>query len=151
MLNQLGHNYAIKCVELIIIADESKLVNGLGERSPLPVEVIPFARPVVARAIKKLGGDPMLRKNEAEEIYHTDNKNEILDCKFADGIADARQMELDLDAIPGVVESGLFIDLCQIVVGRVFVDGLPGIVDGVFESRVQPFPDHLLGAGERSR
>ena len=46
--------------------------------------------------------------------YHTDTGNEILDCVFPDGISDPATLEAELDRIPGVVESGLFVGLAQI-------------------------------------
>ena len=57
-----------------------------------------------------------MRKTDAGEVYRTDNGNEILDCRFADGIADAPALEQTLDRIPGVVETGLFIGLAHAVV-----------------------------------
>ena len=85
----------------ICIADESKLVATLGE-FPLPVEVIPMARSHVAREIVKLGGDPVYRHGVV-----TDNGNVILDVHNMQ-IHDPRGLEEQLNAIVGVVCSGLF-------------------------------------------
>lgn len=85
----------------ICIADESKLVDTLGQ-FPLPVEVIPMARSHVAREIVKLGGDPVYR-----EGCVTDNGNVILDIHNMQ-IHDPRKLEEQLNAIVGVVCSGLF-------------------------------------------
>lgn len=85
----------------ICIADESKLVHTLGS-FPLPVEVIPMARSHVARAIVKLGGDPVYR-----EGVTTDNGNIILDVHNLQ-IVDPRGLEEKLNAIVGVVCNGLF-------------------------------------------
>lgn len=85
----------------ICIADESKLVDTLGE-FPLPVEVIPMARSHVARQIVKLGGDPVYR-----EGCITDNGNVILDVHHLQ-IHDPRTLEEQLNAIVGVVCNGLF-------------------------------------------
>ncbi len=85
----------------ICIADDSKLVDTLGE-FPLPVEVIPMARSHVARAIVKLGGDPVYRDGVV-----TDNGNVILDVHNMQ-IHDPRTLEEQLNAIVGVVCNGLF-------------------------------------------
>ncbi len=87
--------------EFVCIADESKMVNVLGQ-FPLPVEVIPMARSHVARQIVKLGGDPVYR-----EACVTDNGNHILDVYNLE-ILDPRQLEHDLNQIVGVVTNGLF-------------------------------------------
>ena len=100
----------------VIVVDRSKVVERLGVRFALPVEVVPFARPAVARRITALGATCTLRRGAAQETLLTDNGNEILDCRFSGGIADARALERTLDAIPGVVESGLFIGLAHALV-----------------------------------
>ncbi|MEQ1895702.1 MAG: ribose-5-phosphate isomerase RpiA, partial [Planctomycetota bacterium] len=100
----------------VIVVDRSKVVERLGLRFLLPVEVVPFARATVARKIAQLGATWTLRMREAREVYLTDNGNEILDCKFPGGIADAPALERALDEIPGVVESGLFIGLAHALV-----------------------------------
>ena len=87
--------------EFLCIADESKLVNQLGA-FPLPIEVIPMASNYVSREIIKLGGNPILRKNQK-----TDNGNIILDINdFA--IEDPAAIEMALNMISGVVTNGLF-------------------------------------------
>jgi ribose 5-phosphate isomerase A len=87
--------------EFICIADESKLVQTLGN-FPLPVEVIPMARSYVARALVKLGGDPIYREGVV-----TDNGNVILDVyNFA--ITQPLAMEAKINNITGVVTNGLF-------------------------------------------
>ena len=87
--------------EFLCIADESKLVNQLGA-FPLPVEVIPMASNYVSREIIKLGGNPILRKNQK-----TDNGNVILDINdFV--IEDPTSIETALNMISGVVTNGLF-------------------------------------------
>jgi ribose 5-phosphate isomerase A len=99
-----------------IVVGRAKLVERLGTTFLLPVEVVPFARPVVARAIKAMGADPILRLAGPDQPFMTDNGNEILDCKFPEGIKDAPALETELDKIPGVVETGLFINLAQVCV-----------------------------------
>ncbi|NRB37763.1 MAG: ribose-5-phosphate isomerase RpiA [Pseudomonadales bacterium] len=87
--------------EFVCIADESKLVNCLGE-FPLPVEVIPMARSHVARELIKLGATPVYR-----EGVITDNGNIILDLKNF-SIPNALDVENAINSIVGVVTSGLF-------------------------------------------
>jgi ribose 5-phosphate isomerase A len=104
--------------EEAIVVGASKVVSRLGTTFPLPVEVAPFARVPVARALARLGCEPVLRQ-AGERIYATDNGNLILDCRFARGIEDAAELERHIDSIPGVVESGLFIGLAHVLyVGR---------------------------------
>ena len=84
-----------------MIKDQSKLVDTLG-KFPLPVEVIPMAREQVARSLRALGGDPVLRQN-----CITDNGCEILDVHGLK-ITDPKALEDQINAIPGVVTVGLF-------------------------------------------
>ncbi|MET0090205.1 MAG: ribose-5-phosphate isomerase RpiA [Candidatus Thiodiazotropha sp.] len=85
----------------VCIADQSKLVDILG-RFPLPVEVIPMARSHAARQIVKLGGTPVWR-----EGFITDNGNAILDVHNLE-IMKPREMEQAINAIAGVVTTGIF-------------------------------------------
>ncbi len=85
----------------VCIADASKQVATLG-RFPLPVEVIPMARALVARELAKLGGHPRLR-----EGFITDNGNLILDVAGLT-IVDPPALETAINQIPGVVTNGLF-------------------------------------------
>ncbi|MDH5447327.1 MAG: ribose-5-phosphate isomerase RpiA [Gammaproteobacteria bacterium] len=88
--------------KFVCIADESKLVDRLG-KFPLPVEVIPMARSLVAREIiKKIGGEPVLR-----EGFTTDNGNIILDIHNLDIMEPVKTEEI-LNGITGVVTNGLF-------------------------------------------
>lgn len=100
----------------VIIADEGKLVERLGTRAPLPVETVPFAAPFVERRLQDLGCEPQLRLDADGAPYTTDNGNRILDCRFADGIADADALEKAIAAIPGAVESGLFVGLAHLAI-----------------------------------
>lgn len=85
----------------VCIVDDSKLVEVLG-RFPLPVEVIPMARELVARKLRAMGGDPRERRG-----FITDNGNVILDVHGLH-IAHPREMETRINQIPGVVTVGLF-------------------------------------------
>jgi len=87
--------------EFICIVDDSKLVATLGA-FPLPVEVIPIARGLVARALVGLGGTPVYRNG-----FVTDNGNIILDVHGLD-LADPPNMEQRINNIVGVVCNGIF-------------------------------------------
>ena len=87
--------------EFICIVDKSKLVKKLGT-FPLPVEVIPESRSMVARKITAIGGRPVYRNN-----FLTDQNNHILDVHNMD-ISDPARLEEILNNIPGVIENGIF-------------------------------------------
>ena len=87
--------------EFICIVDESKKVNRLGS-FPLAIEVLEYARSVVAREIVKLGGKPTYRTG-----FVTDQGNQILDVLNLD-YAVPYELEIRLNRIPGVVENGIF-------------------------------------------
>ena len=98
--------------EEIIIADESKLVDILGTKSALPVEIVPFARKVCEDAISDMCQSFVLRGGEDDRPYTTDNGNYILDCTF-ESIKNPGDLDRALNCIPGVVENGLFIGLAS--------------------------------------
>lgn len=100
----------------VIVVGRNKVVQRLGTTFPLPVEVVPFALPVVERMLRANGAEPVERRSGDGSPYRTDNGGAILDCRFAEGIEDARDLESRLALLPGVVESGLFIDLADVVV-----------------------------------
>ena len=97
-----------------IVVDPSKLVRVLGVAFRLPVEVVSFAWRPVLRALEGMGGNGSLRAMRGE-VYVTDNGNSILDVAFAGGIPDPPALEREIDAIPGVVESGLFVGLADVL------------------------------------
>lgn len=101
----------------IIVVDESKLVELLGTKAPVPVEVIQFAWNTCKTKLESLQCEPILRKdkNNPQLSYVTDNDNFILDCKF-NGIQSPIELELKLNNIPGVIENGLFLNLTDLVV-----------------------------------
>ncbi len=117
--------------EVAIMVDHTKLVPELGHRSAIPVEVVPFARPVIARQLTEQGFGVVLRgAGSAAGTAHTDNHNEILDLRPPRPVTDAAGLEATLHAIPGVVETGIFVGLAH----RVLV-GLPdGSVQEVLPS-----------------
>jgi ribose 5-phosphate isomerase A len=105
---------------MIVIADESKWVDPLGSY-PLPVEVIPFGmaatRHAIAKAFAKAGvaGEMAVRKAKNGHVFVTDGGHWIVDAHLG-RITDAPRLAGLLNAIPGVVEHGLFIGLADIAV-----------------------------------
>jgi ribose 5-phosphate isomerase A len=99
--------------QLVIVADASKQVQVLG-KFPLPVEVIRFARALVAKRITALGAEVSVRTNADGTPYVTDENNHVLDCRFG-RIPDADGLAQELSEMPGVVEHGLFIGLASVV------------------------------------
>jgi len=102
--------------ELIIVADENKKVKVLGENNhPVPIEVIPFAAKPVMRKIKEMGGTPVLRESRGKVgPVITDNGNVIIDADFG-LLQNPTELELKLKSIPGIVETGLFIKMADVV------------------------------------
>ena len=101
---------------VVIILTGGKCVQRLGDSFALPVEVLPFALSMVKGRLPALGADPVERKAADGSSYRTDNGCAILDCRFPGGIEDPAAMELALDRIPGVVETGLFVGLAHALV-----------------------------------
>jgi ribose 5-phosphate isomerase A len=106
--------------QMIVIADASKHVETLGH-FPLPIEVIPFGWQTTKTLVEEtlIGMDVLGRQVSLRMIgdapYYTDEGNHILDLHL-NRIGNARQLSLVINQIPGVVENGLFIDICDIVV-----------------------------------
>jgi ribose 5-phosphate isomerase A len=98
--------------QMIVVADESKQVQGLG-KFPLPVEVIPFAQALIAKRISALGAEVQLRRDGAGNAFLTDQNNHILDCRFGE-IRDPDTLGRQLSDMPGVVEHGLFIGMASL-------------------------------------
>ncbi|MCL3882382.1 ribose-5-phosphate isomerase RpiA [Marivita sp. GX14005] len=108
--------------QVVIIADAAKEVGTLGA-FPLPIEVIPFGWTTTQMLVEELlvSADVMGRKitlrMNGEEPFRTDEGNHILDLHLS-RIGNARQLAMALNQMPGVVENGLFIDLCdKVIVG----------------------------------
>jgi ribose 5-phosphate isomerase A len=99
--------------QMVVIADSSKQVAVLG-KFPLPVEVIKFARPLVAKKIAAMGAKVTLRTTKSGEPFITDEGNHILDCNFGQ-IPDPPALARKISDTPGVVEHGLFINLASVV------------------------------------
>jgi ribose 5-phosphate isomerase A len=102
----------------VVVVDASKAVSRLGERSPVPVEVVRFGHEVTARRLAALSGSPVLRAGSDGKPFITDNGNLIYDCHTGP-LADPRAFGSALKSIAGVVESGLFLDgVEQVIVGE---------------------------------
>lgn len=93
----------------VVIATRDKLVDRLGDTFPLPLEVVPFATVPVRRAVLELGFDEVTVRGDG--AYRTDNGNAILDARVTGGIADPAVTDLQLLQLPGLAETGLFVEL----------------------------------------
>jgi ribose 5-phosphate isomerase A len=101
---------------LIIIADERKKAKILGENGQqVPIEVLPFSAPFVARKLSELGGKPKIREGTGKVgPVVTDNGNFIIDVDFGP-IENPSKLDAKLKRIPGIVETGLFVDMADLV------------------------------------
>jgi ribose 5-phosphate isomerase A len=110
---------AVTSRQVVIIADETKLVPVLSGRVPVPVEVVAFGWESTKARLAALGCRPVLKRDAQGEPYRTDAENLIFNCKF-DALPDPLAIETALSAIVGVVETGLFIGLATaaLVAGR---------------------------------
>ena len=115
---------AYEAARFIVLVTPEKLVPKLGTRAPIPIEVVPFASPTIARHLTKLGGTPVVRKKQGDFPYQTDNQNWILDTSFGP-IDDPAKLDAAIRGIPGVVDNGLFLKMAHTV--------LVGEDDGVRE------------------
>lgn len=107
----------------VVLVDETKLVEWLGQKMPVPIEVIPVAWRAIAEEIEVFNATAELRMAEKKDgPVVTDNGNFILDAKFH-RIEDPLDLEIELNNIPGVVENGIFADIADLV--------LVGTKDGV--------------------
>ena len=112
---------ASKANQLLIVVDETKLVQNLNKSFPLPVEVLPNAWKQVEELILEMNGSSTLRMaaKKAGPVV-TDQGNLILDVFFEDGIKDPKAIEMSINNIPGVLENGLFVDLVnKVLVGKI--------------------------------
>jgi len=112
---------ASKANKLLIVVDETKLVQNLNHSFPLPVEVLPNSWKQVEEVIKEMNGSSSLRMatKKAGPVV-TDQGNLILDVLFNDGIKNPKEIEMTINNIPGVLENGLFVDLTdKVLVGKI--------------------------------
>lgn len=122
----------------VVIADRGKRVGALGEKAPVPVEVVPFGWDAHLSFFRSLGADPVLRTlDDGETPLRTDNGNLVWDLHFPSpgigGREGAREVDRALQARAGVVETGLFLGLAH----RCYLAGVehgakrdPGAEDG---------------------
>ena len=104
---------------LVIIVDETKIVQQLGTRFAVPVDVFPAGLAFAMRCLRDIGGQPAIRfgKGKIGPVI-SDLGNIVVDVKFAP-MADPTRLDQQINAIPGVVGHGLFIGLCnQVVIAR---------------------------------
>jgi ribose 5-phosphate isomerase A len=118
----------------VIVAGEDKLVDRLGTRSPVPVEVERFGHAVTARRLAALGARPALRLGVDGTPFVSDGGNYLLDCAF-DAIDDLPALERALRAVAGVLGTGLFLTPVERVIvgaadGTVSVLGPPETLSG---------------------
>ncbi|MBS7614227.1 ribose-5-phosphate isomerase RpiA [Candidatus Bathyarchaeota archaeon] len=99
----------------VVIGDESKLTDALGKNQPLPVEVLPFALPFVTSKIRKIGGQPVLKKSSLGSPFITDNGNYVLNVDFG-VIKNPLRLDRKLKSLPGVVETGLFLGMADVAI-----------------------------------
>ena len=99
---------------LVIVVDQEKLVERLGEHTPVPVEVTQFGWQATAVALAKLGCITERRYTAGEQPYVTDSGNYILDCRFGP-LADPGGIEKSIAMMVGTVESGLFVGRSSLV------------------------------------
>lgn len=107
----------------VVIVDEGKLVRRLGSRSPLPVEVVRFGWRTHLPFFEDLGAEPVPRAEAGGDLYVTDNGNHVVDLTFPGAIDDPAEVEGALRARPGVVATGLFLEMAH----KVLVGGDEGV------------------------
>ena len=100
--------------KVVILVGAEKRVTRLGQRRRLPVEVVPFAIHYVMRRMRELGLEPSVRLDASGRELLSDNGNLVMDCGVRVIVGPAR-LERELRAIPGVVGTGLFIGIANVV------------------------------------
>lgn len=117
---------AFNARQFLVIVDETKVVETLG-KFPLPVEIVPFAADLTLQRLQQLDCRPIIRKRDGKEFI-TDNQNLIVDCYFQH-IPGPAALNVQLQLIPGVVETGLFL---YPMVSKVII----GHIDGRLEEKI---------------
>ena len=105
---------ATASTRLVIMIDESKRVHQLGEKWPVPVEVVPFGWARLHKRIEDLGAQVQLRQKDGHP-FHTDQGNYIFDCRFGP-MEQPEKIHAALIQLTGVVETGLFLGLTNTLV-----------------------------------
>jgi ribose 5-phosphate isomerase A len=103
----------------VIIGDSTKLVDRIGTRYPVPVEVVKFGWSGHAEALREMGADAVLRAGDRESPYITDEGHYIIDARFPGGLDDPENLARTMRNRPGVVETGLFLGFRpEVIIGR---------------------------------
>ncbi len=102
---------AARAARFILIGDDTKRVRYLGEKAPVPVEVLPFGWRAARADLAALGCEVVLREKEGETVK-SDNGNLLLDCHFSEPF-DVQEVAVRISVIPGVLEHGLFLGLAE--------------------------------------
>lgn len=112
---------AAAAATFVLVGDGSKLVRRLGDKAPVPVEVVPFG---MDRTLAVLAGlcEEAAPREDATGLFVTDNGNHVIDCRPRPGF-DAEELQAELESVPGVVEHGLFLRMADIA----FVAGQTGL------------------------
>lgn len=106
---------AYEADRLVILVTPEKIVQKLGSRTAIPIEVVPFATATASRHLRALGGEPVVRKKADGFPFVTDNMNWILDTRFAP-LEDPAKLHDEARRIPGVVDTGLFVGMADVVI-----------------------------------
>jgi ribose 5-phosphate isomerase A len=99
----------------VTVITVDKRVERLGKSVPIPVEVSPIGVKHTERLLQKLGASTSIRLGPDGTAYRTDGNNEIIDCRFP-AITDPGSLDRQLQCLPGVLETGFFIDLCDTLI-----------------------------------
>jgi ribose 5-phosphate isomerase A len=104
----------------VVLVDESKLVDLLGTKFPVPIEVVPMAAFPVMRSVEALGAKPEIRMAQDKDgPVVTDQGLWIIDARFENGITDPHVLDRTLSGMAGVLDHGLFLDIAtDVLVGR---------------------------------
>lgn len=105
---------AFEAERFVVLVTPEKLVDRLATRTPIPVEVVPFANLLALRLLAELGARPVLRRRPDGAPFVTDNQNWIIDAAF-DPLDDPAAVDARVRKIPGVVDTGIFLDMASLV------------------------------------
>jgi ribose 5-phosphate isomerase A len=104
---------------MVVVADDTKIVERLGQHVAVPVEVVPFGWEATAKRLRELGGNPSMRVGADQKPFITDGGHYILNCAFGP-MDDPKEIAHHLDHVVGVVEHGLFLKYASeaVIAGR---------------------------------
>lgn len=105
---------AFEAERFVVLVTPEKLVDRLATRAPIPVEVVPFASRLVLRELGALGARTTLRRKPGGAPFVTDNQNWIIDAAF-EPLDDPAAVDGEIRRVPGVVDTGIFLDLASVV------------------------------------